>query len=451
MLTQEKSNKLKHNSSLAIFGSPKIRSRKFPPYKNIGIEEEHAAKRVLQSGILSKFLGCWHKNFYGGPEVQAFEKEWASFFKVKHAISVNSATSGIYAAIGATQINPGEEVIVTPLSMSISAVAPLLYNAIPVFADIEEKYLCLDPKSIEERITPQTRAIIIVDICGQPYNAEKINRIAKKHNLIVIEDCAQAPGALYKNQFAGTLGDIGIYSLNYHKHIHTGEGGMVVTNNDELAERIRLIRNHAEAVIDGKGVTETANMLGFNFRMTEIDAAIGREQLKKLPSLIKERVFNVTYLENKLRKIPCLEIAPIREHATHVYYVHPIFFNEEIAGISKHFFVKAIQAELEVIENREDEGVRISSDYGKPLYLQSIYQKKSVYGSSNFPWNSFENGKKISYEKGICPTAEHSYEKSLIVHELMRPGMSKQDLDDVAAAFEKVWLHRKDLECLKSF
>src|SRR5574341_1205170 len=244
---------------LAINNGEKVRTQKFPAYITVGKEEEKAVLRVIKSGVLSRFLGSWHEDFYGGPEVRAFEKEWAKYFNVKHAIAVNSATSGIYCAMGATGVGPGDEVIVSPYTMTASSVAPLIYNAIPVFADIEEDYFCLSPESVEERITERTKAIIVVDIFGQPYDADKINAIAKKYDLFVIEDCAQAPGATYKGKYAGTLGDIGIFSLNYHKHIHTGEGGVAVTNNDELAEKIRLIRNHAEAVVEAKGYNSLVN------------------------------------------------------------------------------------------------------------------------------------------------------------------------------------------------
>lgn len=138
-------------------------------------------------------MGCWHEDFYGGDEVRALEKEWAEKFRVKHAISVNSATSGLYCAVGAAGVGPGDEVVVSPYTMTASASAVLVYNAIPVFADIEKEYYCLSPDSLEEKITEKTKAIIVVDIMGQPYDVDKINAIAKRHNLIVIEDASQAP------------------------------------------------------------------------------------------------------------------------------------------------------------------------------------------------------------------------------------------------------------------
>ena len=284
---------------LAIHGGKPVRSELFPAYITIGEEEKKVVNEVIDSGCLSKYLGSYHEQFNGGVQVNALEEEWASYFGVKHAIAVNSNTSGLYCAVGATGVEPGEEVIVSPYSMCASATAPIVFNAVPVFADIEPNYFCLDPEDIERKITSKTRAIIVVDIFGHPYNIEAINAIAKKHNLIVIEDCAQAPGASINANKAGTFGDMGIFSLNYHKHIQCGEGGIIVTDNDDLAIKCRLIRNHAEAVVEGMGFTDFRNMIGFNFRMTEIEAAIARVQLKKLADLNLKRFENVHYFRKK--------------------------------------------------------------------------------------------------------------------------------------------------------
>ncbi len=430
---------------LAILGGPKVRSEKFPAYRVIGTEEETAARRVIESGILSRFLGSWHEDFYGGEQVRGFEADWARYYNGKNAIAVNSATSALYCAVGALGIGPGDEVIVSPYTMCASATAPLIYNAIPVFADIEEDFFCLSAESVEQAITERTRAIIVVDILGQPYDADAINAIAKKHNLFVIEDCAQAPGALYKGKPAGTLADIGVYSLNYHKHVHTGEGGIVVTNNDEIAEKVRLIRNHAEAVVGAKGISTLVNMIGFNFRMTEIEAAIGREQLKKLSGLVDQRIKNVDYLAARLKEIPCIRPAETRPNCRHVFYVHALNFDQNVAGVHRNKFVEAVKAELAPTELRETEGVKVGSGYVKPLYLEPLYQKMIAYGDKGCPWKcGFYHGN-VRYDKGMCPTVEKMHFESLITHELMRPPMTKIDLDQVADAFVKVWENRAEL------
>lgn len=430
---------------LAIYGGKPIRTKLFPAYKTIGKEEKAAVNRVIDTGILSRYLGCWDPDFYGGPEVQAFENDWAKYFGVKHAIAVNSCTSGLYCAAGASGIGPGDEVIVSPYTMSASATSAIIFNAVPVFADIEPDYFCLDPVSIESKITERTKAIIIVDIFGHPYDADLVNEIAEQNDLIVIEDCAQAIYAQYKGKSAGTLGDIGVYSLNYHKHIHTGEGGVVVTDNDELAERVRLIRNHAEAVVGDKGTSNLVNMVGFNFRMNEIEAAIGRVQLKKLENLVTERISNAQYLSKEIGSFEGITPPAVREDCSHVYYVQCFKYDEDIIGVSRDKFIDAVRAELPATELREAEGVQLSSGYAKPLYLEPIYQNLIAYGSKGCPFKCPMYKGVPKYKKGLCQVTERMYEKELFGHEFMRPPMTTDDLDDVVKAFEKVMRHKEEI------
>lgn len=432
---------------LAINGGRPVRTKPFPANRVIGQEEKEAVMKVMDSGILSKFLGSWDREgFYGGEQVQALEKEWAEHFNAKHAIAVNSCTSGLYCAMGATGIEPGEEVIVTPYTMSASVTSAIVFNAVPVFADIDEDTFCLDPAEVEKKITPRTKAIVVVDLFGHPYDADVLNAIAKRHGIYVIEDTAQAPDAVYKGRKAGTLGDIGVYSLNYHKHIHSGEGGMIVTNDDSLAEKMQLIRNHAEAVVEGKGVTDIVNMIGFNFRLPEMESAITRCQLKKLPQLVKDRQENCDYLTDKFKQLPMFKAPVVKPDCTHSYYVYSMRYDESQTGVPRNRIVEALQKELPVTEMREYEGPMIWGGYVKPLYLQPMFQQQIAYGSKGFPFKApFYDGV-VDYSKGICPVVERMYEKELVMHEIIHAFMSKDDMNDLYNAFEKVIEHVEELK-----
>jgi dTDP-4-amino-4,6-dideoxygalactose transaminase len=268
---------------------------------------------------------------------------------------------------------------------------------------------------------------------------DSIMELAREHNLVVIEDCAQSPLATYKGRSAGSLGHIGVFSLNYHKHIHTGEGGMVTTNIDALAERVQLIRNHAEAVVEKKGVADLRNMIGFNFRLGEIEAAIGREQLKKAPSLISERKRNVAYLEDLLRNLPGLSMPRIGDGNEHVYYLHTLTYDAAKTGVSREVVVDAIKAELPATTLREGEGPLIGAGYVRPLYLLPLFQKPHEWAGEDSSMARAVKAGVVSYSKGLCPAAESAHFTRVITHEMMRPGMRKGDLDDVAEAFAKVW------------
>ena len=413
---------------LALFGGPKAVQVPFKRYNSIGKEEVEAVRQVIESGVLSQFLGTWHEDFYGGPKVREFESACAAYFGVKHAVTVNSWTSGLIAAVGAIGIEPGDEVIVSPWTMSASATAILHWNAIPVFADIEDETFNLDPKSIEANITPQTKAIMAIDIFGHSADMDALMTIADKHGLKVISDTAQAPGAYYKGKYAGTLAHVGGYSLNYHKHIHTGEGGVLVTDDDEIAERLQLIRNHAEAVVGGKGVTNLANMVGYNFRLGEIECAIGIEQIKKLSGLVANRQHLANRLSEGLSKLRGLRPPVVRPDCTHVYYTYPILLDTAALGVSSQQLHEALQAE----------GVPVGKQY-QNLHLLPIYQQKIAYGSHGFPWTSDICRREVDYSKGICPVAEGLNESGFLILGMCTFDYTDADIDLLVEAFRKVW------------
>lgn len=432
-------------SKLALFGAKPVRSEPFPSYAFIGEEEKRAVMKVMDSGVLSRLLGVWHPDFFGGPEVQAFEADWAKSVGTKHAISVNSCTSGLYAAVGATGAGPGDEVIVSPYTMIASVTAAVVFNAVPVFADIDPETYALSAETIAPKITRRTKAIIVVHIFGQSADMDPIMELARKHGIQVVEDCAQAPYATYKGRPVGSLGDVGVFSLNYHKHIHTGEGGVCTTNNDDIAERIQLIRNHAEAVVEAKGVSNLTNMIGFNFRLGEIEAAIGRCQLAKGKALVDQRKENVRLLERKLAGMPWLSMPRVGAAGDHVYYVHTLDYDPELAGVSRDLFVKAVKAELPATRLREHEGPLMGAGYVRPLYRAPIFQTLIGYGTVQCPFRCPHYDGKPDYREGLCPNAERAHYERVITHEMMRPPMTERDLDDVAAAFQKVADNLADL------
>tara|TARA_Y100000589_G_C27149021_1_gene628110 strand:- start:60 stop:1277 length:1218 start_codon:yes stop_codon:yes gene_type:complete len=392
----------------------------------IGEEEINAVNKVLKSGVLSDFLGVDGDKFYGGKYVKELENDVCNYFDVKHAISVNSWTSGLICAVGSLNIEPGDEIITTPWTMCATATSIIHWNAIPVFADIDPKTFCISPESIRKCISKRTKAVLCVDIFGQSADYDAIRKIIPDEVKIIC-DTAQAPGAKRGDQYAGTLGDIGGFSFNYHKHIHTGEGGVIVTNDDNLAERCRLIRNHAEAIVLNRPDADLNNMIGFNFRMGEIEAAIAIEQLKKLNNIVQKRQKAASIIDKLLIKADLASKPFVDEKNSHVYYMYPLILNE---GVNRDKVCKNLL-------KRNFKG--LAKGYTN-IHQLPIFQKKIAYGNSKIPWSLGDNN--ISYEKGICPVAENYHEHSVITLALNHYDLNEEDASSIGIIL---------LDCLSQF
>ncbi len=422
---------------LALLGGKKVRTKPLPSRPIMDREEKRQISEVLKSGLLSGFIARAGDFFLGGPKVRGLEEDFCRYFGVKYAVAVNSATAGLHCAVASLGIGPGDEVIVPPYTMSASASAILMTNAIPVFADIKEDIFCLNPEEIRKKISPRTKAIMVVHLFGQSADMDEIMSIAKRHNLKVIEDCAQAPAATYKGRYVGTIGDVGVFSFNQHKTVTSGEGGMVVTNNRSIAEKARFIRNHGEVIVSDMGCRNIVNTLGWNYRMTELEAAVGKAQFGKLDFLTEYRIELAEYLTHKLRKLsfPAFKLPIVYNWNKHVYFIYPIKFKEKDAGIKRDTFVKAMNAE----------GIPFGAGYIKPIYLEPMYQKAICYGKKGCPFKCPLYKGEIKYEKKSCKIVENLYERELMITGVCRYPVKKKEIDDVITAFEKIFDNVKKL------
>ena len=411
-----------------------IRDLSKNPFPSIPIIDEDDIKRVedvLRSGKLVYFYGKY---------VREFEKEFASYYGVKHAVATSSGTTALHAVIEAVGIGPGDEVITTPITFIATANAILHNGAIPVFADIDPKTYCISPDSIVEKITERTRAIIPVHIFGHPCDMDPIMEIAEDHDLIVIEDCAQAHGAKYKGRKVGTMGIAGCFSLWENKNIATGEGGVVITNDDELAERLRSIINHYRPRVSPLPGVEPWNVfvgIGYNYRMTEMQGALGIGQIRKLDrfNAVRRRIANF-YME-ALRDVPGIKLPYIAPEVEHSWYMFVSQIDEEVMKTPLDDLLKEINAEFGITpETPFLQKVAIRTLM--PLYAQPVFSKLIGRGKTRCPFFCPLYKGKIEYKMGMCPNAEKFYETSFAL--FINHAMTIDDARDVAEGVRKVFI-----------
>jgi len=313
----------------------------------IGEEEKRAVLEVLSSGMLAQ-----------GEKVAKFERNFADYIGVKHAIAVNSGTSALHTALLACGIRQGDEVITTPFSFIATANAILYCQAKPVFADIDEKTFNIDPEQIKEKITSKTKALLVVHLYGLPCEMQAIKEICEDYKLLLIEDACQAHGAEYKGKKVGSFGDAGVFSFYPTKNMTTGEGGMITTNNEKIAEKARLIREH------GAKQRYLHETLGYNYRMTDIAAAIGIEQLKKLDKMNEIRIKNAAILTQGIKGINGITLPFVPLGTKHVFHQYTIRITEDY---------KITRTQL--IEKMNANGIATAIYYPIPIHKQPLYIK----------------------------------------------------------------------------
>jgi len=414
--------------TLALLGGRPIRSEPLPAYNTIGPEEKQAVMEVLDGGELSGFVAAPGKHFRGGQRVRRLEQAFCERFGVAHAIGVNSATSGLHCAASATGIGPGDEVIVPPYTMSATATVILMCGAVPVFVDIEPRTFCLDPEKVEAAITPQTRGIMAVNLFGHPAALDPLMAIAKRHGLFVIEDNAQAPDADYHGRKTGTIGHASVFSFNRHKTMQCGEGGVVLTNDDAIAEKVALFRNHGEVVVEAMGITDIVNTAGLNYRMTEMMAAVACCQFEKLATLNAQRIALADRLTAGLAEIPGITPPETAPDCSHVYYVYVMKYDAEATGLPRELFVEAVQAE----------GFQLHGGYVKPIYLEPLYQRKICHGADGYPFTANPRNDSLSYARGICPVTERLQDSELMLTNIIYPPLTNHEMDEFVAACREV-------------
>ena len=373
---------------------------------NISEEEQQEVLKVLKSQMLTLLHGEF---------VSKFEKEFARYIGVKHAIAVNTGTAALHIAIAALNIGPGDEVIVPPFTFIASASSILHNNAIPIFADIDDKSYTLDPNSVREKITEKTKAIIPVHLAGIGADMSELMDIGSDNGIHVIEDAAQSIGTRCYKKKVGSIGHLGCFSFYPSKNMTTGEGGMITTNDDELAEQCRLIRHH------GEPEWYVYNRLGYNYRMTEIQGAIGRVQLKKIDSFISMRNKNAKYLSEATSKLNGINPPFVPEYCEPAFNYWIGRLDPDVLGITKTQFLNRFP--------------RSKVLYPKPLYKTKLFQEKIAY-SKGCPWSCPFYNKEINYKEVYLPIVEKVTQEifALDIH----PKISKESLDENIEIMTKI-------------
>jgi len=414
---------------LAIDGGMPVRTE---PFKGNFIFDNNERQHLME------VMDNWNSNFKVKALTDAFEKKYG----VDYAIATSSGSGAIHSAVAALNLEPGDEIITTATTDIGGVQGIVLQNLIPVFADWDADTFNTDPADIENRITGRTGGIIVTHLFGNPCDMDEIMSIARKHDLPVIEDCAQAHLAKYKGKLVGTIGDIGCFSLG-GKTLTTGGGGMIITNNRELAARaIGHSLKGAEVDMETRsslaptsyrrGTPGGYASLGDYHKMSDLSAAVGLAQFERLDSYTQVRRHAAAILDEQLYELPGLTIQLVRPGNEHTYYTYGYKIDEFEMGATPINFWRAIRAEG--IEIAEGPYLR-----GTPLYRYPIFADAQTYGNSGYPFIDEQGRKRIDYNEVSLPVVERELPKTGFI--LFRSTFSDRDVADIATAFRKVALY----------
>jgi dTDP-4-amino-4,6-dideoxygalactose transaminase len=405
---------------LALYGGPPVRERPFPVWPVYGSEEESALLEVLRSRKWGRI---------DGTRTADFERVFAEYQDCTYGVAVFNGTVALQLALLAAGIGEGDEVIVPPYTFLATATSVMLCNAVPIFVDIDPQTYCIDPEAIEPAITDRTKAIIPVHLGGQAADMDRILAISRAHGLMVIEDCAHAHGAEYKGRRVGSLGDLGCFSFQSSKNLTSGEGGIVVANDEELAGTCRSMHNCGR--VPG-GAWYDHRALSLNLRMTEFQAALLQCGMERLDAQIERREANGLYLNDALSEIPGIDPLPRGHGETrHGYHLYTYRYDEAaFGGVPRGLFVEALRAE----------GIPSVSGYDVPLYHQRIFVDR-VFG----PYTGYRTTRpEIEYADVTCPACEQACREGCWLTQSMLLG-TREDMDDIVTGIRKVYEHREVL------
>jgi len=405
-------------SQLAVHGGVPVREKPIAPSgERFGDEEI----RLLTEVVRSQKLNC-----NCGTRVREFAQSFADYMGMARGVMVTSGTAAIHCALGAVNLNPGDEVITAPIT-DMGTIYPILaQNAVPIFADLDPDTLCVDPRDIERRITAKTKALLPVHFCGNSCDMDPILDLAKQHSLAVVEDCAQSFNAKYRDRKVGTMGDVGCFSFNQYKHISCGDGGVAITSDDQLHERVELFSDKAWP---RSGDRRDHRFLAPNYRVTELQAAVATAQLTKLDWITDTRRDRGDLLTTLIGNAPGVRPMRVYPGGECTYWFYWLRVDEAIRAD----FVSALRAE----------GLPATAGYIQvPVYLYDAIREKRTYGDSHFPYGypPFRDpANEIEYGEGLCPVAER------VLREMVRINLNEfwteQDVRDAARIVNKVAEH----------